>query len=164
MERKIAAVDQLKRMTIRAPRSGFVHQLSVHTIGGVIASGEAVMMIVPKEDNLAIEVRVMPTDIDQLHVGQEVVLRFSAFNQRTTPELTGSISTMAADLTIDQTVGAQFYVVRIDLPKQELKKLGANVLRPGMPVEAFIQTGERTALSYLIKPITDQIARAFREE
>lgn len=163
-ERKIAAEDQLKRLEIRAPRSGFVLQLAVHTIGGVIAAGETIMMIVPREDKLTVEVQVIPTDIDQLHVGQAVVLRFPSFNQRTTPELNGSILTIAADLTRDQVTGMQFYVVRINLPKLEVTKLGSKGLRPGMPVEAFVQTGERTALSYLIKPITDQIMRAFREE
>lgn len=163
-ERKITAVDQLKRVDIRAPRSGFVHQLAVHTIGGVIAGGETIMMIVPREDKLTIEVQVIPTDIDQLRIGQAVVLRFPSFNQRTTPELNGSILTMAADLTRDQVTGNQFYVARIELPKQEIARLGAISLRPGMPVEAFVQTGERTALSYLVKPITDQIKRAFREE
>ncbi len=163
-ERKIAAEDQLKRLEIRAPRSGFVLQLAVHTIGGVIAAGETIMMIVPREDKLTVEVQVIPTDIDQLQVSQTVVLRFPSFNQRTTPELNGSISTIAADLTRDQVTGMQFYVVRINLPKLEVAKLGSNGLRPGMPVEAFVQTGERTALSYLIKPITDQVMRAFREK
>jgi len=163
-ERKIAAQDQLKRMDIRAPKSGIVLQLAVHTIGGVIAAGETIMMIVPREENLTVEVQVMPTDIDQLQIGQPVVLRFASFNQRTTPELNGSISTIAADLTRDQVTGMQYYVARINLPIEEIKKLGSNNLRPGMPVEAFMQTGDRTALSYLIKPISDQIMRAFREE
>lgn len=163
-ERRIAAEDQLKRVDIRSPRSGFVHQLAVHTIGGVIAAGETIMMIVPREGNLNVEVQVIPTDIDQLHIGQHVALRFPSFNQRTTPELNGSISTIAADLTRDETTGAQFYVARINLPVDEVAKLGSLSLRPGMPVETFIQTGERTALSYLIKPLTDQIMRAFREE
>ncbi len=163
-QRKIAAEDQLKRMDIRAPKSGIVLQLAVHTIGGVIAGGETIMMIVPREGNLTVEVQVMPTDIDQLQMGQSVVLRFPSFNQRTTPELNGSISTIAADLTRDRVTGAQYFVARIKLPIKEIKKLGSNNLRPGMPVEAFMQTGERTALSYLIKPIADQIMRAFREE
>jgi len=163
-ERKIAAEDQLKRMDIRAPKSGIVLQLAVHTIGGVIAGGETIMMIVPQKDNLTVEVQVEPTDIDQLQTGQPVVLRFPSFNQSTTPELNGSISKIAADLTRDQVTGTQFYVTRIDLPITETAKLGSNGLKPGMPVEAFMQTGERTALSYLTKPITDQIMRAFREE
>lgn len=164
VERKVAAQDQLKRIDIRAPQAGTVHQLSVHTVGGVIAPGDALMLIVPRSDNLAIEVKVAPQDIDQLRLGQGAVLRLSAFSQRTTPEIKGTVSRVAADLTQDEKSGESFYTVRVATDESEIAHLEGLTLVPGMPVEAFIQTGERTALSYLTKPLTDQMTRAFRED
>lgn len=163
-ERRVAAEDQLKRIDVRAPQGGRVHQLAVHTIGGVVSPGDVMMQIVPEADDLAIEVKVAPDAIDQVSLGQPAVLRFSAFNQRTTPEVTGSVSRIAADLTMDEGRGSSFYTVRISANENEMSKLGRLKLVAGMPVEAFIRTGERTALSYLLKPISDQFSRAFREE
>jgi HlyD family secretion protein len=162
-ERKVAADDQLKRIDIRAPQDGLVHQMTVHTVGGVIKPAEPVMLIVPQMDELVVEARVSPQDIDQVRVGQKVQLRFSAFHQATTPELTAEVSRVAADLTLEQQTGAAYYVARITLPPAELAKLGGQTLIPGMPVEAYIQTGDRTALSYFIKPLENQIMRSFRE-
>jgi HlyD family secretion protein len=159
-ERRVAAEDQLKRVVLRAPQTGIVHDLAVHTIGGVIGAGEAVMLIVPNTDDLSVEVRIATSDIDQVHVGQKAMLRFTAFNQRTTPEIEGFVTRVGADLTREPQTNAVFYVARIrpsDTERESLKLL------PGMPVEAFIATGERTALSYLVKPVTDQLSRAFRE-
>ncbi len=164
VERKVAAEDQLKRVDILAPRGGLVHQLAVHTVGGVVSPADIIMQIVPESDNLALEVQIYPQDIDQVMLGQNAVLRMSAFNQRTTPELNGHVSRIAADLTQDERTGLSWYLVRISIPPQELARLGDLVLVPGMPSEALIQTGERTALSYLVKPLTDQLNRAFREE
>jgi HlyD family secretion protein len=163
-ERRIAAADQLRRVEIYAPYDGFVHQLAVFTVGGVIGPGETIMSIVPKQDALIVETRVRPADIDQIYVDQIATLRFSAFNQRTTPELFGKLATISADLSQNQQTGEQWYTVRIRISFEELKRLRGLSLVPGMPVEAFIQTQERTALSYLVKPLTDQIARALREE
>jgi HlyD family secretion protein len=162
-EQKVAAEDQLKRIDIRAPQEGRVLQLAVHTIGGVIAPGEPIMLIVPEADNLTIEARIAPQDIDQLHTGQSALLRFSAFDQRTTPEIDGEVNLISADLTQDQRTGASYYLVHITPNSHELARLGNVKLVPGMPVEAFIQTGERTVLSYLVKPLRDQITKAFRE-
>ncbi len=120
------------------------------------------MLIVPEADELAIEVKVAPQDIDQLTIGQEAVLRLSAFNQRTTPEIKGTVSLVAADLTQDQKTGIVFYTARIAVEHNEMARLHELRLVPGMPVEAFIQTSQRTALSYLMKPFSDQITRAFR--
>jgi HlyD family secretion protein len=160
-ERKTAAEDQLRRILLRAPQTGVVHDLAVHTVGGVIGPGETVMTIVPSQDDLGIEVRVAPADIDQVHVGQEASLRFPAFNQRITPEVKGLVTRVGADLTKEAQTNAVFYVARIRIADEsERDKLK---LLPGMPVEAFIATGERTALSYLVKPVTDQFVRAFRE-
>jgi HlyD family secretion protein len=162
VERKVAAEDQLKRIDIRAPQDGMVHQSSVHTVGGVITAGEAIMLIVPQADALTVESKLMPQDIDQVRPGQTAALRFSAFNQRTTPELNGLVTRVSADLTTDQRTGATYYTVRISISDEQVARLGGLKLLPGMPVEAFIQTGERTVLSYLTKPFTDQAARSFK--
>jgi HlyD family secretion protein len=162
VERKVTAEDQLKRIDIRAPQDGLVHQLAVHTVGGVITPGETMMLIVPEADNLTVEAKLNPQDIDQVQPGQKAVLRFSTFNQRTTPELNGMVIRVSADLTTDKQTGVSYYTVRISIPEAEVARLGGLKLLPGMPLEAFIQTGDRTVLSYLMKPMTDQIARSFR--
>jgi HlyD family secretion protein len=164
VERKITAEDQLKRTDIRAPQDGTVFQSTANTVGGVIAAGDPIMLIVPESDNLTVEVRVDPKDIDQIQLGQTVVLRFTSFNVRTTPEINGTVSRIAADTSTDQRTGQSYYLVRMAMTAQELKRLGDVKLTPGMPVEAFIQTGERTMISYLIKPLHDQLMRAFREK
>jgi HlyD family secretion protein len=165
VERKVTAEDQLKRIYIRAPQDGVVLQSNVHTVGGVITPGEAIMLIVPETDNLMVEAKVNPRDIDQVQVGQATMLRFPEFNTRTTPELKGTVSQVSADTTTDQRTGQSYYTVRIAMTKDEVTKLGKGAkLIPGMPVEAFVQTGERTVISYLTKPLADQFVRAFREK
>jgi len=162
VERKVTAEDQLKRTDIRAPQDGIVFQSTANTIGGVIAAGDPVMLIVPEDDKLQVEVKVDPKDIDQVQFDQAVVLRFSSFNVRTTPEINGNVVRIAADTTTDQRTGQSYYLVRIAMTEDEVKRLGDVKLTPGMPVEAFIQTGERTMLSYLTKPLHDQLMRSFR--
>ena len=164
VERKVAAEDQLKRIDLRSPQDGVVLQLAVHTIGGVITPGEQVMQIVPVTDDLTVEAHVAPQDIDQVTMGQNAILRLSAFNRQTTPELTGTLSRISADLTTEERTGAAFYVARVTLPKTEVAKLRGLALAPGMPAEVFFPTGDRTMLSYLVKPLSDQIQKAFREE
>jgi HlyD family secretion protein len=164
VERKVTAEDQLRRVDIRAPQDGMVLQSTVHTVGGVINAGDAIMMIVPQGDALSVEARVNPQDIDKLVIGQKTLLRMSAFNQRTTPELNGEVSRVSPDTTTDQRTGQAYYTVRISLPAAEVAKLGDVRLIPGMPVEAFVQTGDRTMLAYLAKPLSDQLMRAFREK
>jgi HlyD family secretion protein len=164
VERRVAAEDELRRIDMIAPQAGVVHQLSVHAAGAVISPGDVAMLIVPDRDRLAVDARIAPSDIDQLSIGQKAVLRLSAFNQRTTPELSGAVTRIAADLTHEERTGVSYYLVRISVPPEELARLGALELVPGMPAEAFIRTGERTALSYLVKPLSDQIARTFRED
>jgi len=162
-ERKTAAVDQLYRIDIRAPQSGRVHQLTVHTVGGVISPGEQIMLIVPDADALAVEVKIAPRDIDQVYVGQAASMRFAAFDQKTTPEIEGEVSLVSADLTQDQRTGTSYYTARVLLKPEEVARLGNAKLLPGMPVDVFIKTPGRTALSYLIKPLRDQAERAFKE-
>lgn len=161
-ERKIAAEDELRHVDIRAPQTGWVHELAVHTVGGVVTPGQTIMLIVPQNDKLSVEARVAPNDIDQLRPDQRVLLRFSAFSQRTTPQLNGSISWISADLTQDQHTNASYYTIRIGVPDDEIARLRGLKIIPGMPVEAFVQTESRTVLSYLVKPLTDQIMRSFR--
>jgi HlyD family secretion protein len=163
VERKVSAEDQLKRVDIVAPQDGIVHQSSVHTIGGVVNPSEPMMMIVPTTDKLTAEARIPPQDIDQVSIGQAAVVRFSAFNQRTTPEIKGVVTRVAADLITDTKTGASFYNFRVSMPPEEIQRLKALQLVPGMPVEVFVQTNDRTVLSYLMKPLRDQIVKAFRE-
>jgi HlyD family secretion protein len=162
-ERKIVAEDVLRRVDIRAPRSGMVHELAVHTVGGVIGPGDVIMSVVPMEETRTFEIRVAPTDIDQVAADQPVTLRFPAYNQRTTPEISGTVARVAADVSHDAESGTTYYTARVDVSDQELARLGSLKLVAGMPVEAYVQTGARSALSYLAKPVTDQIARAFKE-
>lgn len=163
VERQISAEDTLKRIDILAPQSGRVHQLAVHTVGGVVGPGQEIMSIVPDEQNLVLEVQIAPKDIDQISMGQAAQLRMSAFNQRTTPQLLAHVSRIPADLSTNERTGASYYVVRLKVDAGELEKLENLRLVPGMPAEAMIRTAERSALSYLVKPFADQIYRAFRE-
>jgi membrane fusion protein, type I secretion system len=167
-ERVTAAEDQLNRVDLRAPQAGIVHQLAVHTVGGVIANGETIMQIVPRADELVVEAKVAPGDIDQVAVGSEAVVRVMAGNQRTTPVITGRLTRVSADLTREQQQNSAqpapaYYTVRIALPAAEVTRLRDIHLLPGMPVEVFIQTHERSPLQYLLKPLQEQIARTFRE-
>jgi HlyD family secretion protein len=162
-ERKIAAEDQLRRVELRAPIDGVIHELNVHTVGGVVNPAEQLMLVVPTGDSLSVEVRVPASEIDQLQLGREAKLRFTAFNQRTTPEVKGLLTRVSPDVIHDKEAGQSYYVARITPDGRDLERLGDKKLVPGMPVEAFIETTSRTALSYLTKPLADQFERAFRE-
>jgi len=163
VERRVSAEDQLQRVDIRAPQDGTVFQLSVHTVGGVVSPGETIMLIVPNDESLSVEAKINPQEIEQVQLNQKTVLRFSAFNFATTPEIYGHVTRISADTTSDQRTGQTYYTIRISIAADELSRLGHVKLVPGMPVECFIQTGERTALSYFLKPLQDQMMRAFRE-
>lgn len=163
VERRVAAQDQLSRTEIRAPQAGTVHQLAIHTVGGVITAGETIMQIVPNADLLAIEMKVAPQEIDQLYVGQPAAVKVMAFNHATTPELNATVSLISPDITIDQRTGVSTYHLRLSMPDDQIARLGDLKLLPGMPVEAYIRTGDRTVLSYLVKPLSDQMNRAMRE-
>jgi HlyD family secretion protein len=162
-ERGVAARDVLERIELRAPTSGVIHQLAAHTIGGVIRAGDAIMEVVPDSDELQIEARLQPNDIDQVRTGQHAMVRFSAFNQRVTPQLSGLVSYVSADTSRDQQTNAPYFTVRVVLPDDERRRLAGLQLVSGMPAEVFMQTGSRTMLSYLFKPIVDQLQRAFIE-
>jgi HlyD family secretion protein len=169
VERRVAAEDQLRHIEIRAPQAGVVHQLAVHTVGGVIGPGETVMLIVPQQDALVVEARIAPQDIAQVRAGQPAIIRFTAFDQRTTPEFDAKVTRVAADLTTDKETGAGYFLARLSLTPPASPGAppvggeGSVALVPGMPAEVHVKTGSRTALSYFLKPLSDQIARAFTE-
>jgi membrane fusion protein, type I secretion system len=164
VERGVAARDLLDRIEIRAPTSGVIHQLSVHTIGGVIRAGDQIMEVVPDSDDLQIEARLQPNDIDQVRTGQKAFVRFPAFNQRVTPQLAGVVSYVSADTSHDQQTNAPYFTVRVALSEDERRRLAGLQLVPGMPAEVFMQTGSRTMMNYLLKPLADQMRRAFVEQ
>lgn len=163
-ERRASAEARLNRTQLRAPIDGVVHQLTAFTLGGVIAPGEAVMMLVPEGEALLAEGRVDPAFVDQLAKGQAAVVRFSSLDTRATPELKGEVSYVSADLEQDPRAnGASHFRARVTLLPGEAERLDGIRLTPGLPAEIHIQTRERTLLSFILKPLTDQIARAFRE-
>nr|WP_319388553.1 HlyD family type I secretion periplasmic adaptor subunit [uncultured Cohaesibacter sp.] len=162
-EQEISARDQLKHILIRASQTGIVHQLAIHTIGAVIAPGETVMMIVPREDKLIVQAKVNPAEIDRLSPDQEARLRFPAFDRRTTPEIKAHLDVISADRITDQASGQAYYEVFLRFSDEELGKLEGKTLVPGMPVEVYLQTGYRSVLSYLVKPMVDQIEHALKE-
>ncbi len=163
-EREIAARDQLQRIDMRAQLSGVIHELDVHTIGGVIAPGEPVMLIVPEAAALIVQARVQPQDIDQVVVDQQTIVRLTAFSQQSTPELNGTVSLVSADVSQDEKSGAYYYTVHIAVPESEVARLAGLQVVPGMPADVFIQTTSRTVISFLTRPLRDQVMRAFREQ
>ena len=162
VERQIAADDVLKKLNIRSPQNGVVQDLSVHARGSVIGAGEQVMLIIPAADALVVEVRIAPQDIDQVQPEQAAMLRFPNFNQRTTPEIDGRVIRIAPDVTKDAKSGLSYYLARIKIAGEHIDPEMKFV--PGMPVDVFIRTRDRTLLSYLLKPLADQANRAFREK
>lgn len=165
-ERRISAYDQLRRIEIRAPQKGVVHQRTINTAGGVVGPGEVLMLIVPVQEDLVIDARINPIDRDQIHEGQKAVVRFPALNQRTTPDLTGVLERISADVSRENVPGLppqSHYTARIRLSAEEARKIETHRLRPGMPAEAYIQSQSRPALSYFMRPIADNFARTFRE-
>jgi len=162
-ERRLSAIETLSRLEIRAPVSGIVYGSTVHAVRSVIRPADPVMFIVPQDSPLVITSRIETINIDQVVVGQEAVLRFAAFDQRTTPELYGVVTRISADVLTDEVSGMNYYEAQILPYDGEIDKLQGLELVPGMPVDAFIQTGERSPLTFLTKPLTDYFTKAFRE-
>jgi len=162
-EAYLAAGAELARLAVKAPVSGFVVNSQVHTIGGVIRPGLTILEIVPGADSLIVEARVRPLDIDDVAKGQSTEVRFSAFKQRTTPFLVGSVSHVSADAVADPRTGELYYVAIVSIPLAELTRLGHR-LQPGMPAEILIKTGNRTVVEYLVQPLLDSMNRAWREQ
>ncbi|MCK0103874.1 HlyD family type I secretion periplasmic adaptor subunit [Pseudohalocynthiibacter sp. F2068] len=159
----VTAEKQLERIEILAPVDGIVHELQAFTLGGVVAPEATIVQIVPLSEGVEFELRVDPQSIDQVFVGQTSKVIFPAFNMRTTPELFGNVSGISPTSLTDPATGIDYFRVELTLEPEELARLGAVELIPGMPVEAFLQTGERSVLTYLTKPLFDQVKRAFRE-
>ncbi|MGZ2403290.1 HlyD family type I secretion periplasmic adaptor subunit [Rhizobium ruizarguesonis] len=163
-ERRGTALDQLHRLDITAPLTGRVHELSVHTVNGVIDPGQTLMLVVPENNELTVEAKVATRDIDQVHVGQSVDVRFSAFDQRTTPDVSGEITSIAPDIVKDERTGISYYPLRVKPKPESIARMKTIKLYPGMPAEVFIKIGDRTVISYLTKPLTDQMQHVFRQE
>lgn len=164
-ERLVVANDVLKRIDLVAPQTGKVQNVQVHTIGGVVPPGATLMEVVPKDDQLLIEAQVSPMDVDVIHPGQEAEIRFVAFKLRATPVILGTVRTVSGDRLVDHRTQIPYYLVLLDVSPEELAKLGKDKkLHPGMPAEVLIQVGSRTALEYIVKPLTDSLARGLNEE
>ena len=163
LEQKHAQEKQLERVDIRAPVSGVVHDLKIHTVGGVISPAAPLLEIIPVEENLIIETQITPDGVDQVYPGQDVFVNFPALHQKTSPELSGQVIGISGNRLINELTGMPYYMVLVEIPEKEKRLLGIELL-PGMPADVFIQTQERSVLSYLLKPLTNQINKAFREE
>ncbi|MEM7300392.1 MAG: HlyD family type I secretion periplasmic adaptor subunit [Pseudomonadota bacterium] len=162
-QREKSAVDRMKRVEIRAPVAGFVHNLKMHTVGGVVLPGDVIMSIVPEKERLLIEARISPTDIDQVTEGTDARVRFTAFQQTTTPEFKGKLKVLGRDLTV-LSDGSSHYIGRVTVEADELDKLGGRELVAGMPADIYLLVGRRTIASYLVKPLTDMLYRSLREQ
>jgi len=164
-QQALAAQDRLTRTVIRSPQAGIVHESIVHTIGGVVSPGQTLMQIVPQADNLLVAIRIDPNDIDSIHSGQKVNLRFTSLDRRRTPEAWGKVESVSPDLVIEQQTGRRYYTANVRIDADELAKFDKSVkLLPGMPVESFVTTGDRSVLSYLLHPLTEEMQLAFREQ
>ncbi|MGY9032975.1 MAG: HlyD family type I secretion periplasmic adaptor subunit [Rhodobacterales bacterium] len=164
-ERSRTLRQRLDRLDLRAPVSGIVYGMQVFAEQSVIRGAEPVMFLVPQDRPLVIATKVQPTDIDQIHLGQDVTLRFSAFDQRRTPELMGTVTLVSADIFLDDSTQVSYYQAQVQLNECKAEKLPEDmVLIPGMPVEAFVRTADRSPMDYLLKPLADYFAKAFREQ
>jgi len=163
VQQLVAVEDELARTHIRAPRAGLVHELAVHTVGGVVAPGETILQIVPEEDALVIESRVATTRVDEVRPGQAAEVAFAGYDSRTTPQLKGTVTFVSADFTTDERTGETFYVARVALDPGEIERLEGKPIQAGMPVEVFISTGEKTVVDYLVDPIMRTARHALRE-
>jgi HlyD family type I secretion membrane fusion protein len=162
-ERKLAIEDRLSRTEIRAPVAGYVNELFVYTIGGVITPAARLATIVPENAELRFEVKISPVDIDQVREGQSARVRLTAFNRTTTPEIKAKVTMVSPASAKDPANGQEHYIAYVQIIEDALPQLKGIRLVPGMPAEVYISTQERTAASYLTKPFVDQMNRAFRE-
>lgn len=162
-EKLAAAQDQLRRTEVRATASGLVHKLILHTVGGVLQPGEVAMQIVPQEDDLQLDVRIQPSDVDQIQRSQAVRVKVQAGQQSKNPELMGQVVRVSANVTIDERSPTPYYVARVAVPKDEAAKIPGVALMSGMQAEAFIQTVDRRPIDFLMKPLWDNFARTMRE-
>lgn len=162
-QQRIQAQDILTRTLIRAPGDGVVHNLGVHTQGGVVRPAEVIMALVPADDSLVIDARLLPVDIDRVAPEQAARVRFPGLDQKQTPELAARVVSVSPDLLQDELTGMPYYNARLRLSSDQLQRLNGKTLLPGMPVDVMIQTERRSILSYFVKPVTDQMTFALRE-
>ena len=163
-EQSVTAADQRNRIDVVSPVDGYVHNMLMNTVGGVVAPGQEIMQVIPNSDRLIIEAQVMPADIDMIYPGQVARLRMSAFNMRTTPEIGGIVIQSSPDRLIDPVTGLPYYTARVEIPEEEIKYLNGLSLLPGMPAEVYLQTEKRSVFSYIVKPAVDAMSRGMREE
>ena len=163
VQQRLSLAERLSRLEVRAPVSGIVYGSTVFALKSVVQPAEPLLYIIPQDQPLVVSARVDAIHVDQIYVGQEASLRFTAFNQRLTPEIFGHVSAVSADVFQDEVTGINYYRVELLPRAEELLKLEDQVLLPGMPVETYLKTDERTPLSYLTKPMTDYFGRALRE-
>jgi len=165
-EQLTAAEDTARRIVIRAPEDGVIVGLAVHTVGGVVKPGETLMEVVPKSSGLIVDAQVQPHDVDRVYPDLDAEVRFTAFPMASTPIVVGKVVRISADRLTEPRTGQAYYLARVDVPAEELSKLGANrdKVRPGMNVDVIVKAGERTMMTYLVKPLRDRLARAFKEE
>ncbi|MBL8526538.1 MAG: HlyD family type I secretion periplasmic adaptor subunit [Burkholderiales bacterium] len=158
-----SVADGLQRLAITAPYQGRVLNLKKNAVGGVVAPGESLMDIVPLDERLIADVRISPQDVDQVEIGQRAEVLFPTLNKRQTPVLAGEVALVSADRLMDTATNQPYYLARVMITEPTHDKLGAVALKPGLPVEVHVQTGSRSALSYLLKPLTDSIRRGMTE-
>ena len=163
-ERHTIASDVYNRVEIRAPQDGIVQNMQVHTLGGVVQAGETIMEIVPVNDDLIINARISPLDIDSVRTGMQAEVRFSSFTGQEIPTIFGRVEWISADILIDDMEREEYYVSKIIVDNDSVPERIAKVLTPGMPGDVIIATGERTTLDYLIQPLENRLVKAFREE
>lgn len=163
-DQKVATEDMNRRATVLAPAAGYVQQLAIHTRGGVIAPGETLMVIVPEQQPLIVEARIDPRQADRIRPGRTAHIRFTSFSARTTPELSARVDLVSADTQTDEKTGQSYYVARLRIDPASLPSTLAGRIQPGMPAEVQIETSRRSALSYFLKPLTDQLERTFKED
>lgn len=161
--RSVNAYDVLDRSKIRAPQDGLVDSIAFITPGSAVPPGQTILRIVPSDDNIIADVRVNPSDVDQIKVGQRVTLKFSTIQAAQAPEFDGTVTFISPDLAEDARTGQPFYRVRVAVLNDKFEKVGFNKMAIGMPVEAYIQTGSTSFMKYIFKPLMDQIGRAFKQ-
>jgi HlyD family secretion protein len=163
-EDRVAAKDQLSRVIIASPQKGIVHQLTAKTVGGVIPAVETILQIIPTDDPIVVDTQVSPADIDQIKLRASALVRMTALNQRTTPELNGLVEQISPDAISDSRTGISYFQVRISISPGEMARLHGVPIVPGMPSEVFIKTGDRRVYEMLFKPLSDQLMRAYRQD
>jgi HlyD family secretion protein len=162
--RVATTTDTVDRSEIRAPQSGVVDKIAYTTIGSAVPATQPLLQIVPDRDTMIVEARIRPQDVDQVRVGQAARVTFSGFNRQTTPDIAGKLIFVSPDLTSDQRTGQSYYRIKVRLDAGALAKAPQIALKAGMPAEIFVETGNRSILSFLVKPLLDQLRYSMRSE